>query len=481
MSLQERTESLNQQPLRQRILSVCVHPPRMPGPGGAVRAYYFANALADSSELTLVCLGGPDGKEEIDSRIQAKCAAVITPQDVRESPDSSKPSGRLGSWTRTIQTILLPWLKNWSVFTSYCLQYCPDVDRGTSRSHKLLRFIFRNEFRIVSRSFHIPPVQVQLYQRAWNTLWPAIEAELRRNSFSCIFFENSIYFPLAKQIQQACPGVPIVCNAANIEYKLHERLEALSTTKWQQQWDHAQVQSIRKLESDAFRECDLVITCSEDDKLLARKLVPTTKCVVIGNGVDLDYFTPIAATAATAATVLLTGSFSYPPNQDGLEYFVNDIFPVICRERPDCHFVFAGFDAQDSFNRLNIRDERITCVSSPDDIRPCFGGASVFIVPLRIGGGTRLKIMEAMAMEIPIVSTRIGAEGIPAEDGAQLLLADSPEDFASAVLKLLNSNSLRQKMSVRASSWVRQNFDWNRLCEDAVDQIQKVIKNRPQI
>ena len=461
---------------RPKILSICVHPPQMPGSGGAVRAYHFANALADYGDLSLVCLGGPSGQDKIDPRIREKCFRVILPADASANRRSaSKTTSRLGNWIRTIKTILFPWRNNWSTFNAYCLQYCPSSSGGSGRSKPLLRFVFRNEFRCLSKLTNLPPVTVQIYQDIWDRVWPEVCDLLDRESFSLVFFENSIYYPFAERVQQQIPGTPVVCNAANIEYKLHERLANHVDDGWQSEWDRAQVSFIKALEKSAFDQCDLVITCSEDDQLLARQLEPSSRYCVIGNGVDLDYFQPLEQREADFPTLLFTGSFRYPPNQDGLRMFVNEVFPLITEQRPNCRFRFAGFDAQTMYEELRISDPRISCVSSPQDIRPCFADASVFVVPLRIGGGTRLKILEAMSMETAIVSTRIGAEGIPAADGRHLLLADTPRAFADAVIRLIDHPSLRETMVRDSATWVREHFDWNRLCARAVSEINDLI------
>ncbi len=461
---------------RPKILSICVHPPQMPGSGGAVRAYHFANALADYGDMTLVCLGGPSGQDEVNPHIREKCSRVIVPaSETAGQRASSRPTSRLGSWLRTIKTIGFPWQDDWSGFTSYCLQYCPHS--GASGSQKLLGFVFRNEFRLLSKLTNLPPVSLQIYRDAWARVWPQIRELLQRESFSLIFFENSIYYPFAEQVQRQIPGTPVVCNAANIEYKLQERLADYIDDNWQSEWDHSQVCLIKALEKDAFRKCDLVITCSEEDKHLAEQLAPLSKHCVIGNGVDLDYFRPVDQAGTEIPTLLFTGSFRYPPNQDGLRFFVKEVFPLISKERPACRFHFAGFDAQDMYDELQIDDSRISCISSPADIRPCFADVSVFVVPLRIGGGTRLKILEAMSMETAIVSTRIGAEGIPAGDGQHLLLADSPQDFADAVIRLIDNPTLRENMVRDSATWVREHFDWNHLCAHAVAQIKELVAN----
>jgi len=117
----------------------------------------------------------------------------------------------------------------------------------------------------------------------------------------------------------------------------------------------------------------------------------------------------------------------------------------------------------------------VDCVSDPIDMRPCFQGAAVFVVPLLVGGGTRLKILEAMAMGIPVVSTTIGAEGLGVTHGQQLLLADSPADMAAAVVQLARDADMATRLRSRALEWVQQHHDWQLLCARAISLVQSAI------
>ena len=474
MTAQE-THVLNQG--RPKILLVSVHAPIVPGPGGAVRAFQFANALADHSDVTLVCFGGPSGMEKVSPALAPKCQQVIYPSPEHTQRANSTKRSRFGNWARTIKTICLPWQNNWSSFLSYCLQYCPIHSAESGRSSRLLGLVLRNEFRLISKFVDLPPVSTWLFEGIWSRIWPQLSEVLQRESFSVIWFENSIYYPFIEPIQQQIPDARVVCNAANIEYKLQERLASHEQDPWDAEWGRAQVKFIKALEARTFRQCDLVITCSVEDQDLAKDLSPSTSYSVIGNGVDIDYFQPRSAPDSSVPTLLYTGSFRYEPNQDGLRYFLDDIFPLVLERQPDCRLVFAGFDAQELYDELRIEDPRVSCVSSPEDIRPCFDGVDVFVVPLQIGGGTRLKIVEAMSMEVAIVSTRIGAEGIPAEDGRHLLLADQPQEFADAVIQLIDDRALRTEMIKNASAWVREHYGWKYLCSRAISQVEELIAN----
>ncbi len=455
---------------------IAVHPPQMPGPGGSVRTYHFAHALADAGDLTLVCLCGGDGKGIIDSRIQARCRQVIVPANHQTNSTNSAPKSRIASWLQTIGSMCIPWRNKWSMFVSLCLQHCPN-ETETTTVHRILGTVLKWQFRFIAAITILPPFSVMIYVNAWDRIWPQVAELLKQESFDVIWFENSLYFPFAKDIQRAIPGTPMVCNAQNIEFRLQERIAKLAKGSWNQVWENAQARFLFAMERDAFRESDLVINCSQEDMVLAKSLAPETQHCVIGNGVDIDYFRSGEHPKTDTARILFTGTFGYQPNRDGLEFFVEQVFPLILQRRPDCQFLFAGFDAQSLYDKLQITNPRILCISSPEDIRPCFSGVSVFVVPLRAGGGTRLKILEAMAMECAVVSTRLGAEGIPAEHGRHLLLSDSPEDFADSVVRLLDSPELRAKLQSESVTWVRKNYDWQHLCGYVSVHLTELLQN----
>jgi glycosyltransferase involved in cell wall biosynthesis len=303
--------------------------------------------------------------------------------------------------------------------------------------------------------------------------------ELRDCDYDLIWYEHTHSYRFIKYLVNSLGAVQrpkIACNGHNVEWLLYHRMSKVSEKNWGAQYAGIQAQILRKLEAEQFKVCDLVFVCSDVDKQAGLELSPGTNFAVVGNGVDSRYFTRASnASHAKHPTLLFTGSFGYEPNLDGLKYFLDEIFPLIQAEVPTCRFVFAGRDAQTAFEGLQIDNKFVQCVSSPDDMRPCFQQAWIFVVPLRSGGGTRLKILEAMSMECPVVSTIMGAEGIPAEDGRHFLLADSSDRFAAQVLTLINEPLTRSQIAEESSAWVRQFYDWERLSEKSAVELSKLF------
>jgi glycosyltransferase involved in cell wall biosynthesis len=153
----------------------------------------------------------------------------------------------------------------------------------------------------------------------------------------------------------------------------------------------------------------------------------------------------------------------WAPNVDGMLWFIGEILPAIRRECAGCSVAIVGRDPAKEIVDAAARDPLITVTGTVDDIRAYMWESAVSIVPLRIGGGTRLKIFEAMAAEIPVVSTGVGAEGLPVTDGRHLFIADGAEGFAGRCVELLRDPEMRRSMATEAHQLVRANFSWDRV------------------
>jgi polysaccharide biosynthesis protein PslH len=166
------------------------------------------------------------------------------------------------------------------------------------------------------------------------------------------------------------------------------------------------------------------------------------------------------------ANLVFTGSMDWLPNEDAIRYFTEQILPRVRRAVPEVTLTVVGRNPYPGLLELSKRDPSVIVTGRVEDVRPFMEEAAVYVVPLRIGGGTRLKIYEAMAMEKPIVSTSIGAEGLPVEDGREIVLADTPESFADAVVRLIRDENLAAEIGQRAATKVRGRFGWDKVAED---------------
>jgi polysaccharide biosynthesis protein PslH len=221
-------------------------------------------------------------------------------------------------------------------------------------------------------------------------------------------------------------------------------------------YEHAKLRDYEAQTCSRMNQC---LVCSENDaQALAKMGVRTT--AVIPNGVDLNYFVPVAMENRSERDIVFVGTLDYDPCEKGVLYFVNNIFPLIRRELPDMRFVVVGKNPSRRLQAIAETDKGVIFTGLVEDIRPYVQKAGVFVVPLLSGSGTRLKILEAMAMGVPIVTTSIGVQGIAAISGESLWIADSPVTFANAVLRTLRDLQGAEAMAKRARALVEQAYGW---------------------
>jgi glycosyltransferase involved in cell wall biosynthesis len=205
------------------------------------------------------------------------------------------------------------------------------------------------------------------------------------------------------------------------------------------------------------RAADVIVAVSQSEAAYYRKHLPGIPVVVVPNGVEVEYFQNLER-QSEPATLLFTGGMNWLPNVDAMRYFCDEIFPRIQTQRPDARLLIVGRDPLPEVQAL--ASHSITVTGQVPDVRPYFSRATVFIVPLRSGGGTRLKILEAFAAGVPVVSTSLGCEGLEVQDGEHLLIADSPEIFAQQVLQLLGDANLRAKLVMSARRLAETIYDY---------------------
>lgn len=246
----------------------------------------------------------------------------------------------------------------------------------------------------------------------------------------------------------------------NVETTIWERHQEHAATPLLRFYTGMQARRMFRFERTACRRSAHVIAVSSVDAQRMRERFQIERVSDVATGVDLDHFRR-GADAAPAADLVFTGSMDWLPNIDGVRWFVQEVLPLVRRERPDCSVVVAGRRPTAEVQAFAAQDPGVQVTGTVADIRPYLWGSSVAIVPLRIGGGTRLKIYESMAAGLPVVSTTVGAEGLVCHPGEDILLADSPPEFARACLDLLERADLRRELASRALDLVAARFSWD--------------------
>jgi glycosyltransferase involved in cell wall biosynthesis len=214
-----------------------------------------------------------------------------------------------------------------------------------------------------------------------------------------------------------------------------------------------------------------VVAVSENDRQKMLQMNPMCEITVVPTGVDTQQFQPAPPSSAANPKIAFIGSMDWEPNVDAVEYFCGQIWPTILAQFPDAIFQIVGRNPLARVRRLASRSVQVT--GTVASIADYLGGAAVVVVPLRIGGGTRLKIYEAMAMGKALVSTSIGAEGLSVQDGRDLLLADDASSFAGAILRLLRDDKARWGFE-QATVKLAAQFDWAVVARQFAAVLQKV-------
>jgi len=257
----------------------------------------------------------------------------------------------------------------------------------------------------------------------------------------------------------------------NVEYMIWKRLHAVETRAWRRALLAAEWRRMRRYEARACRQARLTVAVSEADRALLAASAPGADIRAIPTGVDAAYFHP-NGTAEKPARLVFTGSMDWYPNEDAIIHFMEAILPCLRRRIPGLTITVVGRNPSERLKALGAA-KGVQITGTVDDVRPYVAEAAVYVVPLRIGGGTRLKIFEALAMGKAVVSTSVGAEGLPMTPGQHFLQADSPEDFAKAVLALLEDVPRRRAIGEAGRRLVEARYSWaqvgrefERLCEE---------------
>jgi glycosyltransferase involved in cell wall biosynthesis len=275
------------------------------------------------------------------------------------------------------------------------------------------------------------------------------------------------------------PRILFQHNVESVIFERHYRERKLGPGK---AYLYLQWRKLLAYEGQAAHWFDHNIMVSDEDVATMDKLYGAKNCSSIPTGVDGDFYKPTGQ-EGPGHDLVFTGSMDWLPNVDGITWFAREILPLLRKELPVKVWV-VGRKPAPEVKALADKNADIEVTGTVDDVRPYMGRARVYIVPLRIGGGTRMKIFEAMAMALPVVSTRIGAEGLPLTDGKDIALADEPADFAARILQLLRNQEQRRALGAAGRTLVTEKFShegvarrFTEICEGVVAS-RNTFKNR---
>jgi sugar transferase (PEP-CTERM/EpsH1 system associated) len=278
--------------------------------------------------------------------------------------------------------------------------------------------------------------------------------------------------------ESAEPRPLIVYEDHNAEWVLQKRA-CLTDLRIPGRWPAAvysliQWMRLKRYEADACRCADFVVAMSEADRDAILAVAPEVPVTIVPNGIDLDEYTGYNG-PAQPFDLVFTGKMDFRPNVDAMLWFGREVWPLIRQYRPQVKLAIVG---QRPHARLDPLREAsgVTITGWVADVRPYIAGATVYVAPLRVGGGTRLKLLQAMAMEAAIVATSLGAEGFPVTHGRELLLADTPTSFVQAVLALLDDPEQRAQLGATARRFAEATYGWDAL----VPRLEVLYNSTPQ-
>ncbi len=393
-------------PDRLSVLYVSHMPPSPPRFGAQARMHGLMTSLARRHDITAVSLVDEDfDLEECGRAMREYCRQVIL---------ISNPNGRSGFAKRLLQL----------------------------RSMASLRSFEHHRYSV-------PALQ------------QALDGVLQRERLDVVNLE----FPYLAhfRFQQSPPGTPrppLVIDTHEIAYDIVRQFARRGGSLARKLYAGLDWRKLRREELAAFRAAEGICTCSTADQQRLLAEVPSARTVVIPNAADVEHYQPRASDPPRdGRTVVFFGLMSTFPNIDGALFFLREIWPRIAAERPQARCKIIG--ARPPPSVLELAGPRVEITGLVDDLRPHLAAAAVLVVPLRIGGGTRLKIVEGMAMGKAIVSTALGAEGIDAVPGRDILIADDAERFAASVIRLLDDPDLAARLGRSARQVAVERYAWS--------------------
>ncbi len=328
------------------------------------------------------------------------------------------------------------------------------------RSVQLIREPRRSTMNMISRAITPGRMFPRTVDQAWSgEMWQAITTQLAAHHYDVVQIFGGIQVYEYRQLVRSLPNVIVPYES----YSLYlSRLLKQQTDTMQRLTVWLQLQAARRYERSMFNGYDGVVVLSEKDAQMLASLNNKLPLHVIPNGIDLDYFKPMAANSSEPI-LLFVGNFEYAPNLDAAQYLAQDIFPQVKREIPTARLLLVGNNPPDALRHLANADIEVT--GRVPDMRPYLEQAAVFISPLRFGAGIKNKVLEAMAMRKPLVATPLSGEGIGLVEGKHVLYGNTSDELAAATIKLLRSSELQHDMGLANRQLIETRFTWERVDE----------------
>ncbi len=297
--------------------------------------------------------------------------------------------------------------------------------------------------------------------------------ENRHDVFVCDFLSAGVHL--------TNPNLPIssILFQHNVEAVIWQRFAEVEKRLPHQLYLRRQWEKAFAFEKTACHWFDRVVAVSPEDEARLQQDYGIMQTGVVPLGVDTEYFAPNPAISPRPNHLVFMGSMNWLPNNDGIIWFLETVWPELRKRISDVTVIIVGREPSEQLRRLaEASGNAVQVTGGVPDVRSYLAEASVFIVPLRIGGGTRLKIYEALSMNKPVISTTVGAEGLPLENGIHLLKADTPADFLKAITRVLSDQNLAAELGKTGGRLVREQYGWKTASDIFAMHCQDVIRYR---
>ncbi len=394
-------------------MKILILTPQLPYPpmqGTTLRNFYLLRELAKRHDISLLTFAQPDDDLSGDSPLRAFCRSIKT--------IPAPPSRRV--MQRAFTSLASP---------------LPDM------------------------ALRLPSRQMLCAAREWTA----------RERFDVLQIEGIEMATYGLAVMHSRVRTRMIFDDHNAEYVLQRsafQSDMRQPTRWHSAlYSFVQWQKLLRYERRVIRAHDATAAVSDVDARALNQIVPTQKIFVVPNGVDTKEYAPsdgasVKLSSRHSCDLVFTGKMDYRPNIDAALWFADEILPRVREQLPDARFVIVGQSLHARLQSLARRDA-VMLTGRVDDVKPYIARACVYVAPLRMGGGTRLKVLQAMAMAKPIVSTTLGCDGIAVQHGREVLLADTSTAFADAVIRLARDASLQHELGANARALAVTRYDWS--------------------
>jgi sugar transferase (PEP-CTERM/EpsH1 system associated) len=324
----------------------------------------------------------------------------------------------------------------------------------------------------------IGPTPVSILNFTAPQVMDKIERVLAEDRFDIIQFEGVHLLAYARRIRQIAPNVPLICDWHNVESEVQRRYAQSGESPARRLYARRTAQLLKRAEREVLQLANAHTVCSERERQMLLQEVPQANITEIPNGVDTAFFAAGAAGEGLRQNVVFVGSMNYHANIDAALFFAKAIWPGLRERRPDLRFVIVGSRPVPEIVEL-ANQPGITVTGTVDDLRPHYGSAVMVVAPVRVASGTRLKVLEAMAAGVPVISTPLGAEGLAITPGKDILIAETPAETIATAAALHRDTTTWQQLAANAFRLVQAQYDWSVVGERLLSVYTELLAKRP--